>query len=374
MEVRVHIEKIRHNVETIRRWCRDAGIGVLWMTKGCHAFAPVLDLLADSPEEAIGDVRLFNLQRIRRRFAGTILMAQLPGADLVLSAVTLADAFAVSDEEHLRLLDRAAAETGRRPRALFMVDVGNGREGVPADALMALVQRIRHFPHLVFGGIGTSIGCYAGYRPGPDDLDRLVAVAEAVEAGTGQPVAELSVGSGTMVLDMVRRGLMPRRISQVRIGAAVWVGEKPPTGEPIQGLYTDGFIFRGEVLEVSTKSFPPAEKTGADAFGRRVEHRRPGSRRIALLDFGMIDVDPFALTPLASGVIVVGATSDYTICDMTDTGHSNHIGDHLDFRMAYSAVARAMASKEVPKTIVGNGEDRPFGRCTAHAGRSRVHN
>ena len=66
----------------------------------------------------------------------------------------------------------------------------------------------------------------------------------------------------------------------------------------------------------------------------------------------MIDTDPYALYPLDPGILIVGATSNYTICDFTDCNLSPGIGDRLEFRMASSAVARAMSSSETVVTEI----------------------
>jgi predicted amino acid racemase len=70
------------------------------------------------------------------------------------------------------------------------------------------------------------------------------------------------------------------------------------------------------------------------------------------LNFGVIDVDIYDLTPKAAGVRIIGGTSSYTVCDVTDCTEKLGVGDQLDFRMAYSAMARALSSRYVLQTIV----------------------
>jgi predicted amino acid racemase len=105
-------------------------------------------------------------------------------------------------------------------------------------------------------------------------------------------------------------------------------------------------------LEISRKPSLPAEPTGYDAFGRKVVFENKGERENALLNFGVIDVDIYDLTPKAAGVQIIGGTSNYTVCDVTECTEKLNVGDQLDFRMAYSAMARAMSSRYVLKTIL----------------------
>lgn len=76
---------------------------------------------------------------------------------------------------------------------------------------------------------------------------------------------------------------------------------------------------------------------------------------MCILNFGLLDVDAYDLSPLTAGLRIVGATSNYTICDTTRCNPRPAIGDTLSFRMAYSAMARAMASDEVEKKIIPVG-------------------
>ena len=147
---------------------------------------------------------------------------------------------------------------------------------------------------------------------------------------------------------------MPERINQLRIGAALFVGEMPPTKTAIPGLYHDAFILQGEVLETTLKPSMPAGSTGRDAFGKQVVFKDRGSRQLCILNFGLLDVDAYDLTPLAEGLRIVGATSNYTLCDTTRCDPQPAIGDILEFRMAYSSMARAMASDAVEKVVVSS--------------------
>jgi predicted amino acid racemase len=135
------------------------------------------------------------------------------------------------------------------------------------------------------------------------------------------------------------------------------VGEKPPTREPIAGLYQDAFTWRGEILELARKPSRPLGPTGSDAFGKQVVFEDLGDRTKALLNFGMNDVDIYGLTPLTAGVRIVGGTSNYTVCDVTDCPRSLRVGVTLDFRMAYSAMSKAMLSPHALKILLPRGEE-----------------
>ena len=352
MEVLIDLAKLDHNIAVIQAICRHAGVQAVWVTKGCHSLPAVVDLLASRGAAVLGDVYADNLGRIRDNFAGELQMIQPPSHHQLDAALAFADTLLVSSVDNAAALARAARRAGRRPRLILMVDVGNLREGVLPDAVAGVVTRILELPHVDLIGLGTSVGCFGGYFASERDLQRLVHVAATVSAATGHHFRTLSAGSGTMLLELAAAGSMPPEINQLRIGAAFLVGDQPPTGRPLPALHQDAFLMRGEILELARKPSLPQAPTGSDAFGRTVAFEDLGERNRALLDFGMTDVDVYALTPRSAGVRVLGATSNYTICDVTECPECLRVGSHLDFRMAYSAMARAMASVHTPKTLV----------------------
>jgi len=355
MQVLIHLEKLRHNFVHVRDICRSAGIQPVWITKGCQAYPAILELLAQDPQAMVGDVSPANLDRACRVFPDRVMMVQLPDRDRVTAIGACAKVWLVSDPAHARLI-AAVADSHSSPRELvLMVDVGNRREGVLPDQTVAKAAAIEAIEGVNLTGLGTSVGCYGGYQADRADMERLVNIARETETRLGRRIEVLSAGSGTMLLELVARDEMPAEINQLRIGAALFVGEMPPTRTAIPGLYQDAFLFEGEVLETSLKPSLPAGRTGPDAFGKQVVFEDNGPRQVCILNFGLLDVDVYDLSSLTAGLRIVGATSNYTICDTTGCDPQPAIGDALSFRMAYSAMARAMASDDVEKKIITVG-------------------
>ncbi len=354
MQVFIHLDKLRFNIAFIREICRKAGLQPVWVTKGCQAHPEILALLADNPREMIGDVSPANLERVRNRFPGKLMMVQLPDRHRLLAMGAGSDIWLVSDPAHACMIADGARQWECHQELILMVDVGNRREGVLPDRAVDTAAAIQAIEGVSLAGLGTSVGCYGGYRAGMADMERLVDIAQEAEARLDCRFDTLSVGSGTMLLELAAQGRMPEKINQLRIGAALFVGEMPPTKTAIPGLFHDAFILQGEVLETSLKPSLPAGNTGVDAFGKQVVFQDRGSRQLTILNFGLLDVDSYDLTPLTEGLRIVGATSNYTICDTTRCDPQPAIGDLLKFRMAYSAMARAMASADVEKVVVSS--------------------
>ncbi len=352
MEVLIDLAKVDHNIAVIQEICHHASVQAVWVTKGCHSHPAVVELLASRGAAVVGEVYPANLRRLRESFSGELLLIQPPSRSQIGATLAAADIILVASVDNAVALSQAARSGGGRARLILMVDVGNLREGVLPDAVTGAVTRIRKLPAVDLIGLGTSVGCYGGYLADARDLRRLVQVATTVTLATGHRFQTLSVGSGTMLLELAAAGDLPPGINQLRIGAAFLVGDRPPTGKALPGLYQDAFVMRGEILELARKPSLPQAPTGTDAFGRTVAFEDLGERNRALVDFGMTDVDVYALTARGQGVRILGATSNYTICDVTDCPERLTVGSKLDFRMAYSAMVRAMASPHTEKTVL----------------------
>jgi predicted amino acid racemase len=111
------------------------------------------------------------------------------------------------------------------------------------------------------------------------------------------------------------------------------------------GPYADAVKADAEVVEGKAKPPAPEGETGPDAFMRTREWPDLGIRRRAVLAMGEIDLNVGWLTPTRPGVVIVGASSDHTVLDVTDADPPVDVGDELEFDTDYVAVAVGWASR-----------------------------
>jgi predicted amino acid racemase len=67
---------------------------------------------------------------------------------------------------------------------------------------------------------------------------------------------------------------------------------------------------------------------------------------------GRQDVDPNGLMPLDGRIDIIGASSDHTIIDVTQSEVEYKVGDIVEFYMDYSCLLRASTSQYVDKVII----------------------
>jgi predicted amino acid racemase len=109
------------------------------------------------------------------------------------------------------------------------------------------------------------------------------------------------------------------------------------------------------VLELKRKPSRPLGERGEGAFGKRAPVEDRGAMDRALLNVGRQDVQAEGLTPLDGRLRIIGATSDFTVLDVTGAGGELRVGDRVVFSLNYAAVLAAMTSEYVKKRPLRGG-------------------
>jgi predicted amino acid racemase len=348
----VDLDKIAHNAREIAALCRAHEIAITGVTKGTCGSPEVARAMLRGGVTSIGDSRTENLARLREAGVGAPLMLlRVPTLSRVEEVVALSDLSLDSELPVLAALSQAAVGRGRVHPVIVMVDLGDLREGVWPDELLPFVRETLALPGVRLVGLGANLTCYGGVIPTAENMGRLVALAEAVEAAFGLRLAWLS-GGNSSALPLIAAGGMPARVNHVRIGEAIQLGRETVHRTPWPGTFQDAFRLHAEVIERKEKPSVPIGERGEDAFGEAPEFPERGELRRALLNVGREDVDADGLTPCDPRLSVLGATSDYLIVDVTDAPEVG-VGDELAFAPAYGALLAAMDSVYVEKRFRG---------------------
>jgi predicted amino acid racemase len=102
-------------------------------------------------------------------------------------------------------------------------------------------------------------------------LEKLVSLAEQVEGRFGITLDYISGGNSSNLALMEMDGvIMPPRINNLRVGAAILRGENSITGGLLRDYDDNGFTLQAELVEIKTKHSLPDGETGPDAFGNRL--------------------------------------------------------------------------------------------------------
>lgn len=345
----IDLDKIEHNAAAITGLCGRHGIAVAGVTKCVCGHPEVARAMLRGGVVSLADSRLENIDRLRGAgIEANCLLLRLPPLSGAAQVVECADWSVNSELAVLQALSRAAVQGGRVHEVMLMVDLGDLREGIRPDDLLALAAQAIRLPGIHIVGLGTNLACFSGVVPSAHNMQRLVELAEALEQRFALRLDWLS-GVNSSGLELLASGRMPGRVNHARIGEAILLGRETVHRRPWPGTVQDAFLLHAEVLELKRKPSRVVGERGEDAFGKQPPVEDLGAMDRALLNVGRQDVQVGGLTPLDGRLRIIGATSDYTVLDVTGAGGELRVGDQVVFSLNYAALLAAMTSGYVKK-------------------------
>ncbi len=351
----IDLDKIEHNSRTLVDFCGRYGVAVTGVTKACCGNPDVALAMLRGGVVSIADSRLENIQRLKAAGVDSSFhLLRLPSLSAVDAVAASVDLSLNSELEVLRALSAAAVRRGAGHDVILMVDLGDLREGIWPDDLECFMQRAVELAAVRIVGIGANLACFSGVKPDERNMNRLVALADAMEQIFALKLKWIS-GVNSSGLRLMASGRMPQRVNHARLGEAILLGRETTQRKPWPGTFQDAFVLRAEILELKRKPSSPIGERGENAFGRRSSFADRGNIRRALLNVGREDVDVEGMSPVDPRFVVLGASSDYLAVDVSAAGNDLRIGDCLAFSLNYRALLAAMTSEYVKKLPLRGG-------------------
>lgn len=260
-----------------------------------------------------------------------VLLYLTPWSDLD-AVVCSYDVSVQSDPDTLRRLADAAERRNKKHRVLLVVEVGDHREGSSIEEAYELGVLIVEdcASSLELYGIAANFACLNDCMPSSRTLLQLADCRNSMESSFKRHLPILSVG-GSDVLEWLAGGnSLPPEVTEIRCGTAVLLGTYPHSGLPVENARTDAITLEAEVLEC----------------------RRKNGRLRAVMDFGTLDTSPQDVKVPFEGMDFAGASSGYTVFDVTECPESFSTGMHVTFLLNYRSLSRAFLSPKLPMKIL----------------------
>ncbi len=356
----IDLGKIEHNARCVVGFCRANGIDVSGVTKVTCGHPEVAKAMLRGGVGMLADSRLENIRRLRTAGIDTpFMLLRIPALSAVEAVVETVDLSLNSELVVLEALSNAAQRRDRIHDVIIMVDLGDLREGVWPDDLNALVKAASVLPGIRIVGLGTNLACFGGVVPGEDNMHRLAKLADEAEQILGRELEWIS-GINSSGLELIAAGKMPARVNHARIGEGILLGRETTQRKPWPDTFQDAFVIHAEVLEVIRKPSQPMGERSEDAFGGLTSFEDRGDELRALLNLGRQDIDVGGIAPCEPGAVILGASSDYLVVDVSAATGTIRVGDELTFSPNYSALLSAMTSDYVQKVVLD--ESKPDDR------------
>lgn len=348
----IDLDKIAYNSRKIAELCHRNNIELVGVTKLVLANPKLAKVFKENGIDKIGDSRLKNIiNLVQNKIPGPFQLLRIPMISELPIAVKYVDEFLVSMPDVAHEIDKIASELQKNVQLIYMIDVGDLREGVWFEnAIDEIYTVAKKLSCAMLTGIGTNVGCYGGVLPTIQNMTTLVNIKMELERLLGY---ELKVSGGsTVTLKMLEDGTLPSEITQFRVGEGLILGTDATGDRDIPYLSQDTVILEAEVIEVDYKPSVPHGEIGKDAFGRTPYFEDRGHIKRIILAIGEQDVKPDGLKPIEPNMRVLHASSDHLIVDVTECSRNFKVGDIVKFRMSYGCALRAFTSPYVEKVFI----------------------
>lgn len=345
----IDIDKLESNTRFFVDSCSKYNIEIAAVTK-CYCAIPELAYAQiRGGAKILADSRISNLKKIAELPASKMLI-RIPMLSEVGDVVRYADISLNSEIEVIKALSEEAVKKKKKHKVVLMIEMGDLREGcLPEDAVSLAGEIIRQ-DGLIFEGIGANFSCISGILPDKENLSRLTDIADRIYEHY-KVWGNMISGGNSCSYPLMRSGQMPERINNLRIGGIILHGFDAQAGKPIEGVFPDVFILKAEIVEIKDKPSKPFGTAGLDAFGNAPVFEDHGVRKRALLAVGRQDLRIEAVYPKVFGAVIVGASSDHMVVDVTDCKQDYKVGDVLEFGLYYGGILSACTSDYVKKII-----------------------
>ncbi|EGD52227.1 alanine racemase domain protein [Thermoanaerobacter ethanolicus JW 200] len=347
--LRINLEKLRENTQTIVNLCEKRNIKVVGVTKVFCAIPEVAQTMVKGGVEILGDSRIKNLKKLQHIPVPKMLL-RIPMKSEVEEVIKYADISLNSEIDTIKSLSEEAKKQRKIHEIILMVDLGDLREGVLKEDVIPIVEQIVKLEGIRLRGIGTNLTCYGSVIPTPDILEELVEIKNSINKKFNLNLDIVSGGNSSS-LYLVQNGLIPRGITQLRIGEAIVLGRETAFGDRIPHTYDDVFTLEAQIVELKEKPSYPRGILGMDAFGERQVYVDRGIMKRAILAVGKQDVNMNDLIPMDSSIELIGSSSDHLIVNVTNSQYPYKVGDIIKFKLRYGGILSCSTSEYVEKVI-----------------------
>lgn len=349
--VEIKLDQIIENVMMVKKRCEENGVKLTLVTKVLVDHEEIVRPLVENGIDCICESRIRNLKSYKDIQAEKWVIRE-PALCEIEDVIRYSDLSLNSEPVTIKALNEEAGRQGKVHQILLMYEAGDLREGSDFEELRENYILARSLPNIKVRGIGTNYSCYGCTIPTVESLNELIGVAEKLEKEFGQSIELISGGNST-TYPLMREGKLPARINTLRIGEGALMGTMISVGGSVGELHDDNFILKAQIVELKTKpSVPWGEFTNFDSFGTKPHFEDKGPRTRALLNVGKQDLVLDTLTPLDDKLVIMGASSDYMLVDVTDSEQDYHVGDIISFGLNYAGVLGVMNSACIGKEIL----------------------
>lgn len=347
--------KLKHNYQYLKKLFDKHEITFGVVSKVLCGNKMYLKEILDLGVEQVLDARMFNLKAVKS-LDPTIETAYIrpPSKRSIKNVVAYADISFNTEYATIKMLSEEAKRQNKTHKVIVMIEMGDLREGVLGEEFMDFYEKVFRLPNIEVVGIGTNLNCLNGVMPSQDKLILLSLYEQLIEARFKKNIPYVSGGS-SVTIEMIFRDLMPEGISHFRVGETLFFGNNLFTGDDIEEMEQDIFTLYAEIIELTEKPMVPSGEIGENVAGESPEINEEDYGKMsyrAILDIGLLDIDPKNISCLDKSIQIEGASSDMIVVDLGDEKPKYKVGDLIPFRLNYMGALSVLSSQYITKKVV----------------------
>lgn len=355
--VTLNVEKLRDNYNYLDAIFEERDITWSVVTKllcGNHKY---LQVLADLGVKQCCDSRIANLRFIKSQFPDIeTVFIKPPAKRNAFKVVEYADISFNTSFETLKSLSEAAVTLNKKHKVILMVELGELREGIMQKDLSILYGKVLQLANIEIVGLGTNLTCMYGILPSREKLQQLINLKDKIarQYSTDLPIIS---GGASVTIPLIFKDELPAEVNHFRIGETLFLGTDVYNNATMRHMQQDVFTLHAEIIELEEKPNIPFGEYGYNLKGEKKEVSPVSRQEIsyrAILDIGLLDVDPKYLTPFDSSIQVAGVSSDMTVVNLGINNNKYKVGDKISFSMDYMGILGVMNSKYIDKKLHGD--------------------
>lgn len=347
--VRVNLPHLRQNVRKVTQLCQNYGIRVTAVSKVFAGDPVIAQCYVDAGVQMIGDSRVANLKRMKD-IAAEKWLIRPPMLCEVEQLVCYGDASLNSEIQIIRAIADEAVKQKKTHKIILMADLGDIREGyVDYNELIETAKETEQLSGVELYGIGTNLTCFSFVQPNSEKMAVLADLRKKVGDAIGRPIDIVS-GGNSATIDLMMRGGIPQGVDNLRLGESLLFGKERSKYQYLPDTFKDVFTLECQIVELKEKPSLPWGEIGVDSYGHKPTFTDRGEKRLkAVCALGKQDFDPETTTILDSGIVMLGASSDHLMLDITDSSRKYLLGDVIELQLGYFSTMRAFTSQYVEK-------------------------
>lgn len=352
--LKLYRDKLRDNFEFLKEQFYENEIAWGVVSKLLCGNELYLKELIDLGVDEIHDSRISNLAKIKEINPEVQTVYIKPSSKRNLAKmVRYADVSLNSELDTIRWISEEAGRQEKVHKIIIMVETGDLREGVMGDHLVEFYAQVFELPHIEIIGLGTNLNCLNGIMPSADKLIQLSLYKQIIELKFNKEIPWVSAGT-SVTLPLMFNKQLPQGINHFRIGETLYFGLDLFEEKVIEGMHGDVFELYTEIIEMQEKPLLPSGTLAANPQGEvaEIDQSLYGKSSFrAILDIGLLDVDPKYLIADDGEFEILGASSDMLILNLGENRLGYKVGDLVKFRLKYMGALAVLNSDYIEKKV-----------------------